>query len=667
MVQSNDNAAAEVVALKDVESGAAVSGQSTKNLLGKDDASSSFSTPNPLVSNRSYIPKDADALGKNQRLMLKWENLTYKVDVTLNKQKTEKTILSQLSGAALPGEVLAIMGPSGGGKTSLLNVLAGRVKAQEGTVTLNNRKLPKKFNKLSAYVMQDDLLFGTMTPREIITFAANLRLHHLPSEERKQRVEYLITILSLKSCADTLVGRPMARGISGGERKRTAIGYEMVTNPSLIFLDEPTTGLDSYTALSVVRSLQKLAVLGRTVICTIHQPSSEIFALFDKLILLSSGKTAYSGPSRKAVEYFASIGYTCPTYSNPSDYYMKILKTRDETDQQRVDKITEDWKVRGKEIVSDLTNGESVVSEGADQMIEEVEKPVKSAPWYKEVRLLTMRSVIDTYRNPITFYARLIQFVVVGLFMGATYIPLGNNQTSVQNAIGVLYFFSIGYVMLNANGVILTFPLERGLLIRDQYSGMYRVWTYFLGKMISELPFGIIIALAASLVPYWFVGLANTAAQFFTFVLIVWVQMYSGGSIGLLLGCAMPNPELAVSISPVFIIPFMLFGGFYTNLSSIGPWLNWVQWISPFKWGFEAFGLNQFTGWELMCTDSQYLNVHGTLVCPITKGEQIISFLSFTSSTVWEPIFILLGIALFLRVLALIFLEWQTRRALKRT
>jgi len=280
--------------------------------------------------------------------------------------------------------------------------------------------------------------------------------------------------------------------------------------------------------------------------------------------------------------------------------------------------------------------------------------------------ILTYRSMLDTYRNPITFFARLVQFTIVGLFMGATYIPIGNDQNSVQNREGVLFFVTIGMVMLNANGVILTFPLERGLLIRDQYSGMYRVWTYFLGKVIAEIPFGIAVAIVASVVPYWFVGLANTPQQFFIFLLGVWVEMFTGGSIGLLLGCAMPNAELAVSIAPVFIIPFMLFGGFYANLSTIGPWLNWVQWISPFKWGFELFGLNEFTGLVLYCTPSQYVTDNGVQVCPITSGEQVIQTLSFTSSTVWEPFGVLLSISIAFRILALIALEIQTYRVLKR-
>jgi len=638
-------------------------GGSEEKLLKGTNGSSSNARVKAV---RSYIVSPEDALGESQRLMLKWENVTYKVNVKVGKVGTEKSVLTDLTGTAEPGQVLAIMGPSGGGKTSLLNVLAGRVKTKEGSVTLNNRKLPKKFNRISAYVMQDDLLFGTMSPREIMTFAANLRLHHLTPAQRKERVEYLIKVLSLSSCADTLVGRPMQRGISGGERKRTAIGYEMVTNPSLIFLDEPTTGLDSFTAFSVIRSLQKLAKHGRTIICTIHQPSSEIFALFDRLILLSSGKTAYSGPAKKAVEYFASLGYPCPTYSNPSDFYMKILKIRDETDQERVDKITQEWVVRGHETMQTLSTNNYDSSESS-KILEEVEKPLKTPMWTKEVGLLCYRAIVDTYRNPITFYARLIQFVAVSLFLGATYIPLGNDQASIQDRTGVLFFIAIGMVMLNANSIILTFPLERGLLIRDQYSGMYRVWTYFLGKMLSELPFGVIIAFATAITGYWFIGLANTASQFFIFTLTVWVQMYVGGSIGLLLGCAMPNPELAVSLSPVFIIPFMLFGGFFTNLNSIGPWLNWVQWISPFKWGFEALGINEFTNLPLTCTPSEYVQAGSTEICPITNGNQVIAELSFTSGNVWEPIGVLLGISFVLRIIALIALELQTRRALKRS
>ena len=193
--------------------------------------------------------------------------------------------------------------------------------------------------------MQDDKLFETMTPRELLTFSANLRLsQETKPEDKKRAVSWVIERLGLGGCADTRVGGTLARGISGGERKRTSIGYELITNPSLLFLDEPTSGLDSYNALILIECLRDLAHEGHTVLCTIHQPSSDIFALFDKLLLLAKGKMVYHGDASKSIDYFSSLGYPCPTYSNPSDYFMKILQTHDDKDIERVNKFIESGK-----------------------------------------------------------------------------------------------------------------------------------------------------------------------------------------------------------------------------------------------------------------------------------------------------------------------------------
>ena len=185
--------------------------------------------------------------------------------------------------------------------------------------------------------MQDDKLFEMMTPRELLSFSASLRLpRETTKEEKKKAVDSVIERLGLPACADTRVGGALARGLSGGERKRTSIGYELITNPSLLFLDEPTSGLDSFSALSLLECLKDLAKDGHTIICTIHQPSSEIFDMFDKLILLAKGKCVYAGKSNASIEHFSNLGYPCPTYSNPSDHFMKILQTRTEQDQKRV-------------------------------------------------------------------------------------------------------------------------------------------------------------------------------------------------------------------------------------------------------------------------------------------------------------------------------------------
>jgi len=201
-------------------------------------------------------------------------------------------------------------------------VLTSRVSSYDGVVRINGRKARTgELRSLSVCVMQDDILMRVLTVRECLQFSARLRLPaHVSVAAKLERVEHLIVKLGLIRCADTIV-----QDLSGGERKRTAIGVELITDPRLMFLDEPTSGLDSSTALTVMQIVTRLASdEGRTVITTIHQPSSEIFALFQRLLLLADGRTAYDGPASETVQYFGRLGYNCPIYSNPADYFIKV-------------------------------------------------------------------------------------------------------------------------------------------------------------------------------------------------------------------------------------------------------------------------------------------------------------------------------------------------------
>ena len=225
---------------------------------------------------------------------------------------------------------MSIIGASGAGKTTLLNYLSGRLISQNlektGQIFVNgvDRDRVRGFSSYSAYVQQDDILFQTMTVRECLEFAAKLKLKGT-MEEKMERVDSIISELRLTKCQHTKIGGPLIKGISGGERKRTSIGVELITDPNLIFLDEPTTGLDSFTATSVMETLKDLAKSGRTIVQTIHQPNSDIFEMFDKLMLLAKGKVIYFNNAEFAVDYFSNIGYKCPELSNPADYFMSIM------------------------------------------------------------------------------------------------------------------------------------------------------------------------------------------------------------------------------------------------------------------------------------------------------------------------------------------------------
>ena len=224
-----------------------------------------------------------------------------------------KPILKGLTGRFRPGKLTAIMGASGAGKTTLLKAIAG--EAAEGVLTgdvrINGAPVDTDtVRRQSGFVFQDDLIMSTMTVREAILFSARLRLpRSCALQEKERRVDEVIRLLHLEPCADALIGSALSKGgISGGEKKRVAIGMELITNPSILFLDEPTTGLDTYTAYSVVSTLHNLAVSGRTVVATIHQPSSDIFHLFNDLMVLAQGHLVYQGPAANVVSFAAGLG-----------------------------------------------------------------------------------------------------------------------------------------------------------------------------------------------------------------------------------------------------------------------------------------------------------------------------------------------------------------------
>ncbi len=293
---------------------------------------------NRRSSNRSNTQRsiNSSSLARSREaLELVFKDLSYSVPVTKasepHQKGAQKQLLTSLSGVFRPGRLTAIMGSSGAGKTTLLSVLAGNIRkgVVEGTIMVNGEQYSTRMLKeICGFVFQDDILLPHMKVREAIAMSALLRLpKSVDAMERRSRVDDIIELLGLEQAQDTIVGSAMRKGISGGERKRTAIAMEMVINPAMLFLDEPTTGLDTFTAYSVILSLSNLAKQNRTVVATIHQPSTEIFNLFDDLLILSRGRIAYLGPTKDVVDYFGRNGFPCSTYVNPSDHlFMNVLR-----------------------------------------------------------------------------------------------------------------------------------------------------------------------------------------------------------------------------------------------------------------------------------------------------------------------------------------------------
>lgn len=220
-----------------------------------------------------------------------------------------------------------MLGPSGSGKTTLLTALAGRLPGKiSGNITYNGLPFSSSMKRKTGFVAQDDVLYPHLTVIETLTYSALLRLpKKLTREEKIEQAEMVIKELGLTRCRNNIVGGPLLRGISGGERKRVSIGQEMLVNPSLLLLDEPTSGLDSTTAQRIVATIKGLARGGRTVITTIHQPSSRLYRMFDKVVVLSDGCPIYSGQAGRVMEYFGSIGYVPGfNFMNPADFLLDL-------------------------------------------------------------------------------------------------------------------------------------------------------------------------------------------------------------------------------------------------------------------------------------------------------------------------------------------------------
>ncbi|XP_001357101.2 ATP-binding cassette sub-family G member 1 [Drosophila miranda] len=265
-------------------------------------------------------PKTLQHLPKRPAVDLAFHNLTYRVKE--GNRSNAKTILKGVSGRLRSGELTAIMGPSGAGKSTLLNILSGyKTSSIEGSVTMNGaeRNL-SAFRKLSAYIMQDNQLHGNLTVQEAMTVATNLKLSKkFTKPEKNSMIDDILLTLSLSEHRNT-----MTRNLSGGQKKRLSIALELVSNPPIMFFDEPTSGLDSSTCFQCIHLLKMLAAGGRTVICTIHQPSARLFEMFDQLYTLADGQCVYQGSTKQLVPFLSTLNLECPSYHNPASYVIEV-------------------------------------------------------------------------------------------------------------------------------------------------------------------------------------------------------------------------------------------------------------------------------------------------------------------------------------------------------
>uniref|UniRef100_A0A4W6CRG6 ATP-binding cassette, sub-family G (WHITE), member 2c n=1 Tax=Lates calcarifer TaxID=8187 RepID=A0A4W6CRG6_LATCA len=541
-----------------------------------------------------------------------FSNLHYCVQETrfCRKIGVEKYILKDVSGIMRPG-MNAIMGATGSGKTSLLDLIAGRkdpAGLRQGTVLVDGKTVTSDLRLSSAYVVQDDILMGTLTVRENLLFSANLRLnpkHHSPTDKHS-KVDAIIQDLGLTDCANTKIGTEFLRGVSGGERKRCSIGMELITSPSLLFLDEPTTGLDSNTANCIISLLHKLSRRGKTVIFSIHQPRYSIFRQFDHLTLMHKGEVVYAGAADHALEYFTDLGYQIEAFNNPADFFMDVTNGEllclptDECKNQLAIKYRQSQLCQ--KVLEELDHVYRSIGEGVK---DQEEAANYATSFLYQMRVVCGRTVLNTLRNPQTSYAQLALNIFFAILVGLIYyqMPLTLPE-ALQNRSGAFFFLIINMVFGNLSAVEL-FINERAIFIHENSSGYYRTSVYFLSKIFADLiPNRIIPIFVFSAIAYYMMGNFLPAFEaFLCFALNMSLVSLAGVGLAFLVSASVSSFAMA-NILIIISLPysFSLSSGFRFlvvisfNLNAMLNWLSWLKWISIFRYGLNAAFINEFQG-----------------------------------------------------------------------
>uniref|UniRef100_A0A0D3G4N3 ABC transporter domain-containing protein n=1 Tax=Oryza barthii TaxID=65489 RepID=A0A0D3G4N3_9ORYZ len=561
---------------------------------------------------------------------LTWENLT--AVLPGGGGRATKKLVQGLYGYAVPGRVVAIMGPSGSGKSTLLDALSGRLARNvllTGKVLLNGKKRRLDYGVL-AYVTQENVLLGTLTVRETVTYSALLRLPSTMSKAEVRRVvDDTLDEMGLRECADRNIGNWHLRGISGGEKKRLSIALEILTRPRLLFLDEPTSGLDSASAFSVIETLRQLAVDGgRTIVSSVHQPSSEVFALFDDLCLLSSGECVYFGDAKLAPQFFAETGFPCPSRRNPSDHFLRcvnadfddvaaamkgsmklravcpaaeemfeadfdpLLKySTSEIRERLVDKYRiSEYAMMVRNTIHEISKIEGV--------IEEVVMG-SQASWCKQLTTLTRRSFTNMSRDFGYYWLRIVIYVLMAVCLGTIYYDVGTSYAAIQARASCGGFVS-GFMTFMSIGGFPSFIEEMKMFTLERQNGHYGVAAYIISNFLSSMPFLLAVSWASASITYWMVKFRPGFSYFAFFALNLYGGVSVIESLMMIISALVPNFLMGLILGAGVIGIMMLTSGFFRLLPEL-PKIFWrypVSYIVYGSWGLKGAYKNDLIGLE---------------------------------------------------------------------
>eukprot|EP00884_Botryococcus_braunii_P013437 jgi/Botrbrau1/22094/Bobra.0206s0020.1 len=517
-------------------------------------------------------------------------------------------------------------GPSGAGKSSLLDILAMRIKQTSGEVLVDGVARDSTFGSISTYIPQDDTFIPTLTTWETLWFYSRLRLHpHIERQYREDTMAQILKEMGLEKTRNTQVGGLLpgglyVRGISGGERKRLNIACGIIAAPSIIFLDEPTSGLDSHASLVLLEYLKNLAQMGRTLVCSIHQPRVAIWDLFDKVEVLSEGYLLYFGTTKGAVAWFSDflgLRYDPSTDGTFSDWLLdsinisfgaseghsvvglQSLQDVSAAAKQFSDQgLPDPGKARlGMEPASsrgglELHQERSVVRGSLRQIWMSRAYPT---PLLNQLSCLLWRALMAYIRNPADMAGRLVLGTSTGIICGLTFLNANPDGKGVLPVVFLMYYVIL-LVMVNPFAQLTMYVADRTFYVADVAANLYSPFAYFVAQTVSAMPFNILTGLSHFFTTYGLVGLSRQAGPILVSTCAIGLFALSCVQVLIFSGYAMPNQDLALVLATFYVTVGLLVVGYPIPLKNLVGILRGISYVTNARYVMQILVRQQFMG-----------------------------------------------------------------------